>query len=138
MYTLVLVGGTGQRLGLTLGYLNLLGAAEMPDRVVIVDAEGAANDETNLVAQRTRDLLQFGSQQRRIDLVVPYRLPEGKLAGSSLSIANCIDVSGSYLFPLCITEAEERRSVEKGFYANPKMASLVFRTLLDTEGPSLL
>jgi len=56
-YTLVLVGGTGQRFGLGLGYLNLLGIAKMPDRVVVVDAEGASGtNRVTTTASSSSDL----------------------------------------------------------------------------------
>ena len=43
-YTLVLVGGTGQRFGMVVGYLNVLGILDPPERVVIIDADvGLAN-----------------------------------------------------------------------------------------------
>ena len=123
-YTLVLVGGTGQRFGLGLGYLNLLGIAAMPDRVVIVDAEGA--NVANRVTAQTERLLRFGQPNFQIKRILPYPATGGRAA----NLAHCVEHAGSQLFPLCYDEEETERKIEEGFYATPKLAALVFRNLV--------
>lgn len=123
-YTLVLVGGTGQRFGLALGYLNLLGIASMPDRVVIVDAEGATSQ--NQVTATAERLLRFGQPDFQIKRILPYPATGG--AGATL--ARCVDPAGSELFPLCYDPIEAERRIDEGFYAVPKAAALVFRSLM--------
>jgi len=125
-YTLVLVGGTGQRFGLGLGYLNLLGVAQMPDRIIVVDAEGASV-ATDVTATAKR-LLTFGQASVRYQHLRPY---PGKAAGErELTVMHCVDVSGSELFPLCYSDDEARLSISEGFYATPKLAATVFEELL--------
>lgn len=129
-YTLVLVGGTGQRFGLALGYLNLLGIATMPDRVVIVDAEGATTH--NRVTAEAEALLRFGQPALQIKRHKPYP----KTGGAAASLARCVDHAGSELFPLCYDAVEAERRIDEGFYAVPKAATLAFRALLrDRQDP---
>lgn len=123
-YTLVLVGGTGQRFGLALGYLNLLGIAAMPDRVVIVDAEGATSQ--NQVTATAERLLRFGQSNVQIKRILPYPATGG--AGATL--ARCVEHAGSDLFPLCYDPTEAERRIDEGFYAVPKAAALIFRSLM--------
>lgn len=123
-YTLVLVGGTGQRFGLALGYLNLLGIASMPDRVVIVDAEGATSQ--NQLTATTERLLRFGQPGFQPTRILPY--PE--TGGGAATLARCVDHAGSELFPLCYDPKEAERRIDEGFYAVPKTAALVFRSLM--------
>lgn len=125
-YTLVLVGGTGQRFGLGLGYLNLLGVAQMPDRVVVVDAEGAGI-VTDVTATAKR-LLSFGQASVRYQHLRPY--PGKAMAERDLTLAHCVDVGGSELFPLCYSEDEARLPISEGFYATPKLAATAFEELL--------
>ncbi|HEU4726628.1 MAG TPA: hypothetical protein VFT22_02025, partial [Kofleriaceae bacterium] len=125
-YTLVLVGGTGQRFGLGLGYLNLLGIARMPDRVVVVDAEGASGTNPTTIA--AKKLLQFGQASTRYQQFRPY---PGRSAGDrDLTVTQCVDTGGSELFPLCYGEDEARLAISEGFYATPKLAAPVFAELL--------
>lgn len=124
-YTLVLVGGTGQRFGLGLAYLNLLGIAVMPDRVVVVDAEGV--NAQNPVSTSLRRLLTFGHPEMSFKAVLPYP-GNGE---SDFTVAQCIEVGGSELFPLCYTSDEAGTKIGEGFYAQPKLAALVFRGLLE-------
>jgi hypothetical protein len=125
-YVLVLVGGTGQRFGLGLGYLNLLGIAEMPERVVIVDAEGARS--ISPVSELTKQLLVFGQPNEEAPSVLaPYN--DSGQAGAIATIQRCITTRGSALFPLTITEEEASLEIQEGFYAVPKLAAVVFRDL---------
>ncbi len=128
-YTLVLVGGTGQRFGLGLGYLNLLGAVVRPSRVLIVDAEGKGVDSANSVTQLMRRYLGFGSEDIQIDHVKPYITPHT----ASPTVRDVVDVGNSQVFDLLVSEGEQRLAIERGFYAVPKMASVVFRALEERE-----
>jgi hypothetical protein len=126
-YTLVLVGGTGQRFGLALGYLNLLGACTMPSQVVVIDAEGLGS-APNRVTRQMRDLLQFGEPNMRFIDHLPFYARDG---GGDATIGNCIArLSESRLFPLCFSESEARTSIAQGFYAMPKLASVVYHAQL--------
>lgn len=133
-YTLVLVGGTGQRFGLGLGYLNLLGVAKMPDRVVIVDAEGTRGP--NPVTAMAEKLLRFGRTPDllRFKRIPPY--PKEGVALDRLTVSQCVDHEGSDLFSLCYSDDEQRLSISQGFYAVPKLAALVFRALLNSKNDS--
>jgi hypothetical protein len=135
-YTLVLVGGTGQRFGLALGYLNLLGACAMPSHVVVIDAEGTGS-APNRVTRQMRDLLQFGEPNMRFVDHLPFYARDH---GADTTIASCVArLHESTLFPLCFSEVEARTSIAQGFYAMPKLASVVYHAQLaqrqrETEG----
>lgn len=122
-YTLVLVGGSGQRFGLGLGYLNLLGLAKMPSRVLVIDAE-----KENAVTERARDLLRYANPGVHFKHINPYRA-----SASNPTIASCIDIAASDLFPLLISEEEAAVSVKNGFYASPKLAATIFRAMLQQQ-----
>src|SRR5690349_14530191 len=128
-YTLVLVGGTGQRFGLGLGYLNLLGIAKMPDRIVVVDAEGASRP--NPVTTTAAKLLRFGQASISFKHIRPY--PSNGSTGE-LTVSHCVETGGSELFPLCYSTDETKLSISDGFYATPKLAALVFRGLVNDRG----
>jgi hypothetical protein len=126
-YTLVLVGGTGQRFGLALGYLNLLGACAMPSHVVVIDAEGSGG-APNRVTTQMRALLQFGEPNMTFVEQLPFSAQDG---GADTAIGNCIaNLGESTLFPLCFSELEARTSIARGFYAMPKLASVVYHAQL--------
>ncbi len=131
MYTLVLVGGTGQRFGLTVGLLHLLGIAELPESVIILDAEGSRRDQRNPVTEGVDRLLRWGRPDLRIDRIAPYA---GGSGNGAVDVSDAVGAAGSRLFPLCLTTEEEGLGIERGFFANPKTASVVFRALLDGEG----
>src|SRR5262245_20912606 len=126
-YTLVLVGGSGQRFGLALGYLNLLGACAMPSHVVVIYAEGAGG-APNRVTTQMRARLQFGEPNMTFVEQLPFSAQDG---GADTAIGDCIaNLSESTLFPLCFSEAEARTSIARGFYAMPKLASVVYHAQL--------
>ncbi len=134
MYTLVLVGGTGQRFGLTIGLLNLLGCCALPDRTVILDAEGSGDTAGNPVTDGVDQLLRWGKPRAAFDRVPPYPKIDAK---GGVTIGNCVSTERSDLFPLCVTEDEARKPLTSGFYANPKVAAIVFRALVQQKGNRL-
>src|SRR5688572_16653848 len=118
-YTLILIGGSGQRFGLALGLLNLLGRCTLPRRIVVLDAEGTGAGGVNAVTQNMDRLLRWGQEHVPLDRIPPYPpAPGGDL--SSLTMERCIGTENSEVFGISMDAREEALSVERGFFANPK------------------
>lgn len=112
-YTLILVGGTGQRVGLMLGYLNVLGLAAVPRSVIVVDADDQHRDTL------TR-LLSFGNP----DTTVSYQKPFAAVGVAKVS--SLVRPTGSKFWDICMEPADRDMPVSDGFYARPQVASVVF------------
>ena len=113
--TLCLVGGTGQRVGAMLGYLNILGAAQPPDRVFVVDA-----DDAN--AKTLTSLLEYG---RSGTTQVTYHSPYGQ-GQDGARVNDLVAHAGSRFWEVCVEPGDRELGLNKGFYARPQLASLVY------------
>lgn len=124
-YDLILVGGTGQRFGLVMGWLNVLGLAEMPRKTLILDAEGVGYKSP--VSERLRRLLTYAQPVRK---TVKHQPPfSGDFESTPWSE---LDHPNSDLWRLLFTKHEEALKISRGFMANPKIAATVFAKSLLT------
>ena len=123
-YTLILVGGTGQRVGLMLGYLNVLGLATPPRRTIVVDAD-------NRHRARLMELLTFGHhpEEARVDYFEPFAQSAG-----SARVSDLVRATGSKFWDICMEEGDRDMPVDDGFYARPQVASVVFNASLAQPG----
>ena len=113
-YTLVLVGGTGQRIGIALGYLNVLGLASVPRRVIVIDAD-------DQFQSKLTQLLSFGGGCE-VNYLRPFAANEGR--GHELSAI--VSSSGSKFWDACVEPDDRDMSVKQGFFARPQLASVLF------------
>lgn len=131
-YTLVLVGGSGQRFGVVVGWLNVLGLLEPPSRVVIVDAEGAPGHPARLRTD-PEYLLKFGAKTCKVVRYLPYSssdqgLSQEPAARRAICAYELVQHMGSPFWDICLAPGpvEQQLDIRQGFYARPRLASTVF------------
>lgn len=132
----ILIGGTGQRFGVVLGWLGLMGLAQVPRRTLVLDAEGTVYDSET--SDTLRELFQF-AQRKQIFFRFSPPYDTGAVAGAGrdaygagVQNADAVPAKAaignptSDLWKLCFTEHEAELDIHTGFMANPKVASSVF------------
>lgn len=121
-YTLILIGGTGQRFATVLGWLNMLGLAAPPRRTVVIDAEGTGYHSG--VSDELSHLLRFGeiapNPGNRFASIAPYSGNRGATPSVELGVPQ------GDLWRLALSRDEAELQIELGFMANPKVAATIF------------
>lgn len=125
MYDLILVGGTGQRFGMVLGWLCLLGLAKPPRQILIIDAE---DEEKSITAKNLKLVFSWFVEDENFQRYTPYLLSAGNKVGDQLDLAQ--NQQSKKIWDLCFTQQETDEVIEQGFMANPKLGATVFTHLM--------
>ena len=121
-YSLILVGGTGQRFGVALGYLYNLGLAPAPKHIFVIDAEGHSESKGSVTDQ----LETLFDASVKVERILPYQ----RKTAEQVRFKHAVAHYGHPLWPLCFTTEDEELNLTHGFYAKPKIAATTFGRML--------
>ncbi|MGM0578230.1 MAG: hypothetical protein ACQEXJ_21075 [Myxococcota bacterium] len=142
-YSLVLIGGTGQHFGWTVGSLATLGVVPPPDRVVVIDADTRPEgSEPNAMTEALRESLdlarysRFAEDEDGDNLPFIEEHPLGNQAAKNLASAYI----GDDHLEVFYTHDQAAHSTSEGFHAEPQLgaASYLKEVLLAGQGGSRL